>query len=89
MCIPGVMDTHCKCSKFHISSICIFLADCGTLTDPVNGFVFVESTTEGSTATYTCKNGLIHNLGDLERFCRSSGEWSGTPPTCVCELKQS
>ena len=55
--------------------------DCGNLTDPVNGQVTLTGTTFGQTATYSCNTG--YNLvGDSNRTCQATGNWSGSAPTC-------
>ena len=57
-------------------------ADCGTLHDPTNGKVDTSmGTCLESLATYTCDEGYeLSHTG--ERVCLSSGQWSGTAPTC-------
>ncbi|XP_053402772.1 uncharacterized protein LOC123550506 [Mercenaria mercenaria] len=58
------------------------LADCGPLNSPANGTVNLSSTTKGSTATYSCLNGLTVKTGDMLRTCASDGSWTGTKPVC-------
>ena len=47
--------------------------------DPANGGVTNVGTEVGATATFYCDYGydLIGNI-----TCQSSGNWSGSPPTC-------
>ncbi|XP_052808433.1 E-selectin-like isoform X2 [Mya arenaria] len=54
--------------------------DCGSLSNPANGQVSAPTTTEGSTATYSCNSGFIL-VGGSARTCEASG-WSGSEPTC-------
>ena len=56
--------------------------DCGTLTDPANGWVTLTvGTSLGQVATYNCNTG--YNLvGDSTRTCQAEGNWSGSAPTC-------
>ncbi|XP_053375875.1 furin-like isoform X2 [Mercenaria mercenaria] len=56
--------------------------DCGPLDSPANGTVISSSTTKGSTATYSCLNGLTVKSGDVLRACASDGSWTGTKPVC-------
>ena len=59
--------------------------DCGSLTDPSNGTVSVSATTYTSNATYTCDSGYTIN-GDSMRMCQADGEWSGSEPSCLCDV---
>ncbi len=61
------------------------VVDCGPLTAPANGNVVVQSTTFGSTASYSCVLGYILE-GPEERFCGVDGQWSDTEPVCTCKL---
>ena len=45
---------------------------------------FVEGTTEGSTVTYSCIQGLVVK-GDTVRTCMADGQWSGSLPVCTGE----
>ena len=56
-------------------------ADCGDLTDILNGGVSFNSTTEGSEVIYTCDAGY-ELKGENTRMCQSDGTWSGTEPQC-------
>ena len=56
--------------------------DCGNLTDPANGQVsHTAGTTFGQTATYSCNTGY-NLMGDNNRTCQATGNWSGSAPTC-------
>lgn len=61
-------------------------ADCGVLTDPLNGSVIFNSTTVGSVAEYLCD--LQFDLEPIEfrqRICEFDGveaKWSVTEPMC-------
>ena len=56
--------------------------DCGTLPAPANGVVrFNPGTTFSSTASFQCKRGFIL-LGNKQRFCQASSQWSGSQPIC-------
>ena len=55
--------------------------DCGGLEAPSNGSVNIRSTTYDSVANYSCNVGYALN-GESLRTCLTSGEWSGTEPTC-------
>ena len=61
------------------------VVDCDTLSDPANGQVRPTGTTFGETAIYSCNTG--YNLvGDNNRTCQATGEWSGSEPTCERKL---
>ena len=75
----------CVCSYVHTSIrtfLLLTVVDCGTLPNPSNGSVsHTAGTTVGQTATYSCNTG--YNLvGDNNRTCGATGEWSGSEPTC-------
>lgn len=55
--------------------------DCGPVSSPTNGFVFYDSSTEGSVAIYSCDTGYTLT-GDPERTCQADGQWSGAAPIC-------
>ena len=57
------------------------VVDCGTLGNPNQGSVSFQSTTVGSTATYSCFKDYTL-VGEDMRTCQSSGVWSGSAPTC-------
>ncbi|XP_060580506.1 uncharacterized protein LOC132737264 [Ruditapes philippinarum] len=59
------------------------IIDCGRLDDLMNGTIITSNgTTYGSTATYTCDEGL-DIIGDVTRICDASGQWSKTKPDCL------
>ena len=60
----------------------IFSSWTGNLSDPANGQVTLTAgTTLGQTAVYSCNTG--YNLvGDSTLTCQTSGNWSGSEPTC-------
>lgn len=58
--------------------------ECPTLQNPANGRVTLTGVTFGSTATYECDSGFVL-VGDEERMCQDSGEWSGDEPLCIGE----
>ena len=56
--------------------------DCGNLTNPENGEVdHTAGTTFGHTATYSCDD-FFNLMGDSNRTCQDTGNWSGSEPTC-------
>ena len=56
--------------------------DCGSLSDPANGFVTTHGgTTFESLATYTCNEGFVLSSTGAGT-CLSSGRWSFMAPTC-------
>ena len=66
--------------------------DCGTLDNPENGTVTINSgedsviiTGHRAVATYTCDFGYRLDSGSSTRTCGTSGTWSGTMAVCVCE----
>ena len=75
---------------YQVTFLSLTAVDCGSLPDPANGqFDHTAGTALGQTTNYRCNTG--YNLvGDITRTCQSSGNWSGTAPTCqgvyVCKL---
>ena len=59
----------------------LFLVDCGNLSSPANGGISLNSTLQGSIATYFCLPGFMLS-GDEQRVCQSNSTWSGTASTC-------
>ena len=59
----------------------IYFTVCDLLSDPDNGTVTATGTGVGDTATYFCDYGY-ELIGDGTVACQSSGNWSGSPPTC-------
>ena len=74
-------DPSSRCRCLH-NIFLILTVDCGTLTDPDNGWVTLTAgTTLGQTATYSCNTG--YNLeGNRTRTCQATGNWSESAPTC-------
>ena len=57
--------------------------NCGNLTDPANGQVdHTAGNTLGQTATYSCNTGY-DLVGDSNRTCQATGNWSESAPTCA------
>lgn len=56
--------------------------DCGTLNGIPNGYVEVDGTSLGSTATYICNSGYVLMGAKGIRQCMENGEWSGEEPRC-------
>ena len=79
---PSSIMTSSRYSNLRNIFLTLTAVDCGSLTDPANGQVtLIAGTTFGKTATYSCNTG--YNLvGDSIRTCQSSGNWSGSAPTC-------
>ena len=60
----------------------VLFLDCGTLSNPENGLVFIPGgTTYGQTATYSCTGGNSV-IGAASVTCQADGSWSSAPPTC-------
>lgn len=59
--------------------------ECPNLDSPSNGAVNATFTFFGSVATYTC-NGRYTLIGSSEVTCTETGEWSSSPPECLCKL---
>ena len=64
---------------------------CNPLPQPENGFISAASSNEpspcGDTVEFWCDT--CHRLsGSATRTCLSSGEWSGTQPTCECQSRK-
>lgn len=57
------------------------VVDCGSLNISGGEVFFSPGTTVNSTATYTCLVPLVL-MGNQERLCLPSGEWTGSDPTC-------
>ena len=65
-----------------IPSVC-HSVDCGDPEAPGNGTVDTPTgTTVGNPAIYECNGGFYISSCDA-RVCLSTGEWSGTMPTCT------
>ena len=81
-------------SEFHsefvlfirLFSFLITVADCGPLTDPINGQVNTSNgTIFRSTATYTCDTGYTLN-GSQSRMCGADELWTTKEPICQSKL---
>ena len=58
---------------------------CGNLTAPANGSVYVPSGEFGDVATFTCNwcyEFYKNAPSTMELFCDSDGKWNGSEPTC-------
>ena len=62
----------------------IFLSDCGSLTEPLDGSVNYTSTTYDSHARYSCSTGYSL-VGSETRVCQTTETWSDTAP--ICQIK--
>lgn len=59
------------------------VADCGILTDPVNGGVNTNSGTGYlDVAAYSCLNGY-ELIGSNVRTCQATGSWTDAAPICL------
>ena len=58
------------------------VVNCGNLTSPANGTIFLNTTLFESTVTYSCNNSDYQLVGDAMRTCLANGIWSGSAPTC-------
>ena len=56
-------------------------AECDDPGTPFLGSRRVLGTTEGSVVTYSCNSGF-KLVGDSQRTCLATGEWSGSLPFC-------
>ncbi|XP_060560466.1 sushi, von Willebrand factor type A, EGF and pentraxin domain-containing protein 1-like [Ruditapes philippinarum] len=80
--IASIIAIQCRENGTWDTAICSII-DCGRLDDPMNGNINTSNgTTYGSTATYTCDEGL-DIIGDVTRICDSNGKWSNTKPDCL------
>ena len=59
----------------------IIEVDCGNPGIPVDGGTTVNSTTLDSVAIHNCDDGFLL-VGESQRICLESGEWSAPLPTC-------
>ncbi|XP_064397056.1 sushi, von Willebrand factor type A, EGF and pentraxin domain-containing protein 1-like isoform X3 [Halichondria panicea] len=55
--------------------------DCGSLSNPTNGMVSLDSTLRGSEAAYSCQENYTL-VGVALRVCMDNGEWSEEEPLC-------
>ena len=65
---------------------CVIVADCGELSNPNNGLVFLTGTLDSSQATYNCSVGYLL-VGNVTRICASDGQWTGYAPLCNSRCK--
>lgn len=67
----------------------LFIADCGPVSAPDHGSVFVENndTTVGAVALYQCNTDYYLISRDAKRVCQDDGKWSGEVGMCIY-LKQ-
>lgn len=56
--------------------------NCGIPDSDLSTVFTNNGTTENSVAAYTCATGYQSIVGDVSRICQSSGNWSGSAPTC-------
>ena len=76
----------CPCNIILISILFVLTAlPCGTPSSLSNGQRHYNSTTVGSTVTYTCNTGYRMTAGNSSRTCLFGGHWSGSHPTCSSE----
>lgn len=66
----------------HNKSSVLLTSDCGSLTQPENGYVDQSNgTTYGQTAVYSCNMGY-ELFGSEQVICLDNGLWSMGPPVC-------
>ena len=58
------------------------MCDDDDVSSPSHGSVITDGTGVGDTATYYCDYGY-DLIGNGTVTCQSSGDWSGSLPTCV------
>ena len=58
------------------------MVECGNLSHPDNGMVSLSGIVLDSVATYTCDTGY-DLVGNNDRTCLATGNWSGNEPTCI------
>ena len=74
--------TSSRYNILHDVFLILTVVNCGNLTDPANGSVnHTAGTTFKQTATYSCNTGY-GLVGDSNRTCQATGNWSGSVPTC-------
>ena len=61
-------------------------SDCGDPGLVSSGQRELTGTAVGEMANFTCFEGFRME-GSAQRECQQSGLWSGTQPTCTCELE--
>lgn len=75
----GIFTEHIKHHELIV--IRLVVIDCGPLENPKNGIVKFGGTIIGSRATYACNKGFTL-MGNSNRICQPTGDWSGQEPTC-------
>ena len=81
--------TSSRCNILHDVFLILTAVDCSNLTDPANGSVnHTAGTTFKQTATYSCNTGYSL-VGNSNRTCQATGNWSGSAPTCQGMLLRS
>lgn len=63
----------------------IIAITCQSLSEPQNGGVQFTSLVKGSIASYSCSDGF-KLIGEVNRQCLVTGQWSGEEPTCYRKL---
>ena len=81
---PQVSTIFGSCLHVYRGIVLLIIApvDCGALSPPLNGQIFIGNTTTGNVATYLCDSGFLLVDGDDFRVCGADGLWSGDEPTC-------
>ncbi|XP_060560575.1 sushi, von Willebrand factor type A, EGF and pentraxin domain-containing protein 1-like [Ruditapes philippinarum] len=84
----GITAIQCRRNGTWDTTICSII-DCGRPDDLMNGTINTSNgTTYGSTATYSCDEGL-DIIGDVTRICDANGKWSKTKPDCLLKEVQT
>ncbi|XP_053396028.1 sushi, von Willebrand factor type A, EGF and pentraxin domain-containing protein 1-like [Mercenaria mercenaria] len=80
----GNLERTCESDGDWNGTLPVCTSDCGTPA-VVDGASITTSngSLENSVSTYVCENGYTHTSGDLERTCKSDGNWNGTSPVCT------
>ena len=87
MQLRRIVDDMCQClhmltSGFLTTIFFIYFKACLTLFNIHDGSVSTPNGTDfQDEAIYECKRGF-ELVGNSRRYCRSTGSWSGTAPTC-------
>ena len=70
---------------------CCIVADCGSLSNPINGSVVQSSVVsvlgdvhQPTITSFSCNVGYELS-GSSETVCLANGSWSSSQPTCKCE----
>ena len=79
MCIGNWRFRSCS---VYIQIFCFLFKACTSLSNPQHGSLSTPNGTElEDEAIYECDDGF-ELVGNSRRWCRSTGSWSGTAPTC-------